>query len=248
MPNLTSVTLTNGIPSAGNGNVSTIDNMLGTAGTPSLNPITVQGITSGQPLITTISTGTVSLSPAPNANGQALKSASAPVTLPLDYGPAQPTSNFNRPNNATTYAGGQLVSNSTTAGSCVPMSFTLGSTPSTRAFIRGAKLFKSATSTANAQFRLHLYGTSPTPSNGDGAAWLTGSSQYLGDIDINLSTSPARVFTDGVVGYGVPNASRPDIAVQINSGQVIYGLVEVTAAYVPTTSETITVTLDAYQS
>lgn len=49
MANLTSVTLTAGVPTAGTGTVGTIDNVTGTAGTPSTAVLTVQGVASGTP-------------------------------------------------------------------------------------------------------------------------------------------------------------------------------------------------------
>lgn len=87
MPNLTSVTVTAGVPTAGTGTVSTIDALMavigevqasptantaldrlkaintsafakGTAGTPSADVVTVQGATSMTPLATTLAAGT----------------------------------------------------------------------------------------------------------------------------------------------------------------------------------------------
>ena len=67
--NLTTVTVTNGVPTAGSVTVSTLDNLLGTAGSPNTSVQTVQGISSMTPFlvaqsgtwnITNIS-GTVSL-------------------------------------------------------------------------------------------------------------------------------------------------------------------------------------------
>jgi hypothetical protein len=49
MANLTSVTLTAGVPTAGTGTVGTIDNVTGTAGAPSTPVLTVQGVASGTP-------------------------------------------------------------------------------------------------------------------------------------------------------------------------------------------------------
>jgi hypothetical protein len=50
MANLTSVDLTNGVPSAGTGTVSTLDNLIGSAGTPAGRVLSVQGAPSGTPL------------------------------------------------------------------------------------------------------------------------------------------------------------------------------------------------------
>lgn len=50
MPNLTTVGLTNGSGTSGTGTVSTLDNVIGVAGTPSAQVQTVQGVTSMTPL------------------------------------------------------------------------------------------------------------------------------------------------------------------------------------------------------
>lgn len=50
MPNITSVGLTAGVPTSGTGTVSTLDNVIGTAGAPSTNILTVQGVAGGVPL------------------------------------------------------------------------------------------------------------------------------------------------------------------------------------------------------
>jgi Flp pilus assembly pilin Flp len=47
MSNLTTVGLTGGVPTSGTGTVSTIDNMLGTAGSPNANVLSVQGVSGG---------------------------------------------------------------------------------------------------------------------------------------------------------------------------------------------------------
>ena len=56
MPNITSVTLTAGVPTAGTGTVGTLDNVTGTAGAPSVPVLTVQGVASGtaQPVSGTV--------------------------------------------------------------------------------------------------------------------------------------------------------------------------------------------------
>jgi hypothetical protein len=69
MPNLTSVTLTAGVPTAGTGTVSTIDNLIGTAGTASAQALTVQGIASGTALGVS---GTVTANAGTNLNTSAL--------------------------------------------------------------------------------------------------------------------------------------------------------------------------------
>ena len=67
MPNVTTVTITNGVPTAGSGTVSTLDNLVGTAGSGSSNVLTVQGAGSGTALPASQS-GTWTVQPGNTAN------------------------------------------------------------------------------------------------------------------------------------------------------------------------------------
>ena len=153
-----------------------------------------------------------------------------------------PSAGFSRPNNTTAYASGQLVANSTTAGSVVPLKIDLGNIATvghgiTR--ITRARLTKSGTSAANASFRIHLYQASPTPANGDGGAWSTDSAaSWLGNIDI----SSMLAFTDGCTGTGSATAGS-EMFLRLASGS-IFALIEVRAAYTPAANEVFTLTLE----
>lgn len=161
---------------------------------------------------------------------------------------------FARPANVTAYAIGQLVANNTVAGNVAALQFAVArnSRPSTpidpavgaqtvfSGAVRRARIAKSSTTVANASFRLHLYSSAPVPANGDGAAWSTSqAAAYLGSIDITVD----KAFTDGAAGHGTANVA-PGILYQLAAGGVLYGLLEARAAYVPTSGETFTVTLE----
>jgi len=158
-----------------------------------------------------------------------------------------PTATFTRPADTTAYASGDLVANSTTAGSVVPMSFVDGESAALAMFrVVRARLSKSTTSTTNASFRLHLYqGAAPTVANGDNGAWsstgaATGTSaDWLGNIDI----SGMLAFSDGAVGTGSLPAGS-EAFVRAKSGATIYGLLEARGAYTPGSSEVFTVVLE----
>lgn len=155
-----------------------------------------------------------------------------------------PSSNFTRPTDTTSYAVGDLVANDTTNTLVTPMSWTAARIAAGDFYIRRARLFKSTNTVTNANFRLHLYAASPTPSNGDNAAWLTTISTYLGSMDVTTGFA----FSDpGAGGLGVPN-SGSEIGVSLASGQTIYGLLEARAAYAPGNAEVFTVILEVYQS
>src|SRR5713226_10735246 len=115
-----------------------------------------------------------------------------------------PTDTFTRPNNATAYASGQLVANSTTAGSVVPLAIQVqgNSMPGCTRITR-VRLTKSNISPTNANFRVHLYGASPTVANGDGGIWSSNqAANYLGSIDV----PSMKAFTDGCCDVGAAPA------------------------------------------
>lgn len=154
------------------------------------------------------------------------------------------SANFTRPADTTAYASGDLVANSTTAGSVAPMSFTAARVAAGSGMIRRARLRKTGTGVTNASFRLHLYTASPTPANGDNAAWSTDkAANYLGAIDITVD----KTFTDGSAGNGVPNTGA-EINFALTSGQIIYGLLEARGAYTPGNAEVFTVSLEVIQN
>lgn len=150
------------------------------------------------------------------------------------------TATFTRPSDTTAYASGDLIANSTTAGSVTPLTFRVG-------YGNGFELnrvkikFNSATPT-NAKFKLHLYGSSPTVTNGDNAAWLSTESDYLGAIDIDASL---LTFSDSTSGYGIyvntALTEAPMLTTSVNS--IFYGLLTATAAYTPTSAEIFTISL-----
>lgn len=156
---------------------------------------------------------------------------------------AAPT--MTRPSDTTAYAVGDLVANSTTAGSVTPLAFAVSRVTGGGVLVRRARIRKSGTSVTNAQFRLHLYrATVATVANGDNGAWSTdGVANYLGALDVTVD----RAFTDGAAGNGVP-LSGSEIGAIPTSGSTIYGLLEARAVYTPGNAETFTVSLEVLQS
>src|SRR3569833_86506 len=105
------------------------------------------------------------------------------------------SASFTRPADTTAYASGDLVANSTTAGSVTPLTFTLGNTfPQGQLRLTRARIYKSGTTATNANFRLHLYEASPVPANGDNGAWSTDkSANKIGNNDVTAMLA----LTDG---------------------------------------------------
>lgn len=152
-----------------------------------------------------------------------------------------PSANFTRPSNTTQYAVGDLVANNTTAGSVTPLSWTVGVFDHGSLFIRRVNLKKSATSVTSASFRLHLYTSSPTVTNGDNSAWVSTHSGYIGSMDVTVD----KAFSATSGGIGVPL-----IGAEINvypTTNTLYGLLEARATYTPASAEVFTAVLELHQ-
>lgn len=148
-----------------------------------------------------------------------------------------------RPANTTVYASGQLVANSTTAGSVVPISFAGVVTAAGEVGrIYRVRIKTSSTSVTLAQFRVHFYNATVVPVNGDGAAWSTPVGSYIGACDVTVD----RAFSDGAEGAGVPLIGT-SMHYKIPSGTTLYALLEARAAYVPTSAGTFTLILESLQ-
>lgn len=172
-------------------------------------------------------------------------SRSAP--FPVEAGiTVRVSDSFTRPADTTAYAIGDLVANSTTAGSVTKLTFAnVVRQQGGGGMLRRARLRKSGVATSNAVFRLHLWSASPaTVTNGDNGAFsISGSADYLGAIDITID----QAFTDGAVGYGIPRVGG-EINLDIPStGTTIYGLLEARAAYTPTSAEVFAVEVEIVQ-
>lgn len=154
------------------------------------------------------------------------------------------TATMTRPADTTAYAIGDLVANSTTAGSVTPFTFAVSRVTNGLVSIIGGKIEKSTTSVTSAFFRLHLYQTSPTVTNGDNAAWLSIKAGYLGALDITVD----RAFSDGASGIGVPVIGSEIIAVPASGTVNIFGLLEARGAYTPGNAETFLPSLRMYRA
>lgn len=145
------------------------------------------------------------------------------------------SANFTRPNDTTAYASGDLVANSTTAGSVTPLSLALPSTAKNQAVVKRVRLMKSGTTATNGQFRVHFYGASPTVANGDNGAWSSNkAADYFGSIDATVVA-----FTDGCMGVAAATAGA-ELNIRLASGSTIYCLLEARAAYTPAAQEVFT--------
>lgn len=156
------------------------------------------------------------------------------------------TSNtITRPADTTAYAVGDLVANSTTAGSVTPFTFASAVDADTGSYGRvdRIRIYKSGTSVTNASFRVHLYNATPASiTNGDNGAWLTNDAGYIGAFDATVD----RVFNDGAEGAGVPLVGG-GVIFSIPAGTTLYALLEARGAYTPGNAETFTLKAEVYR-
>ena len=159
---------------------------------------------------------------------------------------ATPSANFTRPPDITAYVSGDLVANSTTAASVVPLSWTATAqasntyAPAAGFFVAGVKLAKTGTATANAQFRVHLYSATPTVAttgdNGVYASVVAGNANWLASFDGTM----AAAHTDGCAVICLPSIA---LVLPVTGITTVYGLIEARAAYTPANAEVFTATL-----
>jgi hypothetical protein len=80
-------------------------------------------------------------------------------------------SGFTRPADTTAYAAGDLVANSTVAGSVVLDTVAVARNNDEAFTLLRCRLQKSGTTITNASFRVHVYSAAPTFTNGDNG-WM----------------------------------------------------------------------------
>lgn len=157
------------------------------------------------------------------------------MTVPRGHAVA--SASFTRPADTTAYASGDLVANSTTAGSVVAMTLSVGSAAGVPARVRRVRVLADKADATNFNFRVHLFSVlGITCANGDNGAFsVNKAANYLGQIDVTAG----QLFTDGAMG-----TSTCDITVP---GGLAYALIEARAAYTPASASVVTLMLEVDQ-
>lgn len=133
------------------------------------------------------------------------------------------------------YAHGDLIANHATAGSVTPFQFANAAVEAA-GVLRIERMIAESNMTAlptNPHIRVHFFGATLTPSNGDNGAFLTPVANYCGAADISFE----RVFSDAIHGAGLALTFTP-ITMKLPSGTTLYALVEAR----PGTGNTLTLT------
>jgi hypothetical protein len=165
---------------------------------------------------------------------------------------AVPSLTMTRPADTTAYAQYDLVANSTTAGSVTGLVFpNAGRFDGESLRVERLRLRKSSASQTNATFRVYLFTALPTLSVGDnGVLNTSGGVMAIDDVDKLIGwfdVTMNRSGTAGAVGVGSPSAGSA-ITCKPSASQTLYGLIEATAAYTPTSGETFNAVLEGQWS
>lgn len=99
------------------------------------------------------------------------------------------TASIIRPNDLIAYTSGDLVANSTTAGSVTPFTFTMP-LGSPGFLLTNVKLTIAASvplNTTNRQYTLWLYQLSPVVTNGDNGAFISTEANFLGNVYLDAT-------------------------------------------------------------
>lgn len=152
-----------------------------------------------------------------------------------------PSYSFTRPANTTAYASGDLVANSTTAASVVPLSWGVGAVGGA-GIIRGLRLYTDNKTVTNGSFRVFLFTADPgVPTAGDnGALAVASAADYLDVVAVDLSSG---ALAGGTTGKGKRSAALA-IPFRLGINDKLYGLIDAQAAYTPASGETFRVTLE----
>ncbi len=178
---------------------------------------------------------------------------------------------FARPADTTAYAAGttaapgaagDLIANSTTAGSVIPLKFRVARSSGQNggvAYIRGARMYRTGGTAAAGQhnitgaIRLHLFNTNNRVSvaGGDNAAMNASPvSNWMGYIDLVAIACAPGLRTSGAVStqvyWGSP-ARTGEMLVNLSATQVsIQGLLETRIAFTPISGEIFTVQIEGF--
>ena len=139
-----------------------------------------------------------------------------------------------RPSDTNVYAAGDLVANSTTAGSVTPLSlaFPYGQNYA----VRNVTLKKTKVDVTNASFNVWFLSASPTVTNGDNAA-------LAGNFLSSVLFEPVRVdIVSTLTGGGVLGSSLFGDSLLLLPATT-YALIEALGAYTPASGEVFTLSV-----
>jgi hypothetical protein len=136
------------------------------------------------------------------------------------------------------------VANSVTAGSVIPLQFSVARLGVGNGIIRAARIFKDDETVTNANFNVHIFSQSPEVNNGDNGAFSpTTMANWLGVIPVDVEAG--RVSATDAANRGVPTVAINFDLWSFNATERrLYALLEAAEGYTPASGESFTVTLE----
>lgn len=158
---------------------------------------------------------------------------------------------FTRPSNTTQYSALDLVANSVTAGSVVPLTFLNCAKSNDRPLMvrRATILLAGTTTITSSTFNLHLFNVIPTfVTNGDNdpisTNVATGVAGYVGTL---VNTNACVAVADGIFGQMIPVVGSEINCVPVSGAKTLYGVLTTVSTYTPISAGVITVNLECRQ-
>jgi len=145
------------------------------------------------------------------------------------------------PGTGGTYASGDLVANSATAGSVTALTCTVARYSGGPVTITRARIQTSNTSITLAGFRVHAYTGTPTVTNGNDGVFVSIAAGHFCRLDVTVDLA----FSDAAMGAGAPTVGTTCTRV-LSATTTIRVLVEARAAYVWLANQTYIVTLEGF--
>lgn len=154
---------------------------------------------------------------------------------------------FTTPAGTTAYSIGDLIANSGTAASVVPMTLAAARAVNTTGRIRRVRVKTADTGAAAQTVRVHFYEADPSAStgitNGDNGAYLTKEATWIGACDVILN----QHFSDAEKGIGVSNIGTEIIFGPATGTQNLFALLEARSALTPQGAKLWTVVAEIMQ-
>lgn len=159
---------------------------------------------------------------------------------------AMPSESMTRPADTAIYASGDLVANSTSAGSVAYTAIEVAREAGGSGVIPRVRLHKTGTSVTSAAFRVHLFsGDAPAFTNGDNGVFIPSNTLgYLGAFEVVSMLAGS----DGASGEGYPLVG-PSIGFDLaGSDNSIHWCLEARGTYTPASAEVFTLTPEVWQN
>lgn len=142
-----------------------------------------------------------------------------------------------RPADTATYAVGDLIANSTTAGSVVPLAIPVSRSNDATVVLRGIRVKVNDTAWKNSTIRVHLFKDQPTVAVGDNGVlnasetYAFSESNYLGSVDVSLLKQTNDGYAKG--SARLTDGTLAEV-IDPSTGTInIYGLLETRTAVTP---------------